>query len=71
MYTEFESFLHGTHKGMPVLIIGAHAVGGDLYFVYIEDDGMVNEDLMESFIVDVRFRDGKWHDVDPGFESDG
>jgi hypothetical protein len=71
MFTELLNPIYATYKGMPVIIIGVKTVQGfdAMTFVFIEDDGTLREDALEHFIVDVRFKDGMWHDVSPGPEE--
>lgn len=76
MYTEFLNPIYAVWEGMPVIIIGARTesgvdvVGHSTLFVCIADDGTVHAGAPEDFVVDVRFKDGEWHDVSPGPQSD-
>jgi len=71
MYTEFINPIYAVYEGMPVIIIGARTLTtGTLMFVFIEEDGSIGEASTGNFAVDVRFKDGEWHDVSPGPQSD-
>lgn len=60
-YTELIGPLYGNVGGLPVVVVG---VLGDLW-VYLDDDGSIHTCAMQALQVDMRFRDGQWHDVSP------
>lgn len=65
MYTELLSPLYGTVKGLPAIAVGALVDGLSIYYVILDDDGKMTLQGLSDFVVDIRFRDGKWHDVSP------
>lgn len=74
MYTELFNPIYGTVGGLPVIVLGAvstsTSVGGmtttTIEWVVTDDDGVIRTVDVSDVVVDVRYRDGKWHDVSPG-----
>jgi len=69
-YTELIGPLYGTINGFPAVVIGTtflHTEGKspDFRWMYIDDDGHTKTAKMEDLVVDLRFKDGSWHDVSP------
>lgn len=70
MYTELFNPIYGTVDGLPVIVLGAvsMSVGGytEVQWVVSDDDGMIRQVGLSDVRVDVRFREGQWHDTSPG-----
>lgn len=64
MYTELLSPLYGTWNGLPVIAVGAIPDDGVRYII-VADDGVMHSIPFSELKVDVRFDDGRWHDVSP------
>lgn len=66
MYTELFNPIYGTVDGLPVIVLGAVSHGLDMKWVVADDDGMLRQVELHDVVVDVRFREGQWHDTSPG-----
>lgn len=74
MYTELFNPIYGTVDGLPVIVLGAvstsTSVGGmtttTIEWVVVDDDGVIRTVDVTDVVVDVRYRDGVWHDTSPG-----
>jgi hypothetical protein len=69
-YTELNAPIYGTRNGLPIIVIGAIVIpdgprGANLRFVCIGGDGEVMDVAPKDVVVDVRHKDGRWHDVGP------
>lgn len=77
MYTELFNPIYGTVDGLPVIVLGAVSLSSPaepakIAWVIADDDGVVRMVGLSEVTVDVRFRDGRWHDTSPGsMEDDG
>lgn len=74
MYTELFNPIYGTVDGLPVIVLGAVSlsVGSvtTIEWVVTDDDGMLRKVQISDVVVDVRFREGQWHDTAPGVMDD-
>lgn len=66
MFTELTSPIYAVADDLPVIIIGVYVDGGTIWFLCVTDDGTLRTAAIDDIVVDVRFRDGDWHDVSPG-----
>ena len=66
MYTELFNPIYGTVRGLPVIVLGAVSDSSPTRWVVSVDDGKVMIVELSDVVVDVRYRDGKWHDTSPG-----
>ena len=79
MYTELFNPIYATRDGLPVIIVGVVRAflnngAGELVVpqaVVIDDDGRFSFSDFSDLIADVRYRDGRWHDVSPQEGDDG
>jgi hypothetical protein len=69
MYTEFINPIYGTHRGLPVIMVGAIVLDAQYRFVVVGSDGEIGTAEFKDLQVDVRFDGTEWKDVSPGPED--